>query len=95
MSVSASLPRRFFWSARLPVFECSSPSRRWANASCSASVNGWSWKTSTPYSSMPARIGASVSAVVDWRRSIGLTSATKSGWSLRNVRAMAGLPPRI
>ena len=54
---------------------CSSPSKRRAKSSCSASVNGWSRNTSTPYSSMPPRMAASVSWSWTWRRSIGLDLA--------------------
>src|SRR2546425_318572 len=61
MSERASWPRRLFPRTALPVLECSWPSSRCANASCSSSLNGWSRKTRMAYSSIPARIRASVS----------------------------------
>ncbi len=38
MSASASLPKRFFCSALIPVFVWSTPSSRWAKSRCSASL---------------------------------------------------------
>src|SRR5262249_459349 len=59
-----------------------------AKARCSASVKGWSRKTSTANSSMPARILASVASSCTARSSIGLASPTKTGWSFRKVSDM-------
>src|SRR4030095_1761896 len=89
MSPRASLPKRFFLSAADPVLVCSSPSRRRAKARCWASARGWSQKTSTASSSMPARISASVSGSRTRRRSIGPTSAAKCGWSFSKVSGIA------
>ena len=95
MSPSASLPSRFFWIALMPIFVWSSPSSRWAKSSCSASVNGWSRKTRTAYSSMPAAdLGEGVRVVdvteVD-RADLGDEVRVK----LAECQGHDSLPPRI
>src|SRR4029079_6898489 len=86
MSVRASLPKRFLLNTAAPVFSCRTPPRRLANASCSASANGWSRNTSTPCASRPARIASIVARSVTLRRSIALASAANPGCSSRNDR---------
>src|SRR5439155_6650578 len=81
--------------AALPSLVCRAPSRRWAKARCSSSVNGWSWNTRMACSSMPRRISASVSGSSTRRRSTGHTSATKCLCSRSKRSAITASGSRI
>src|ERR1700687_3298827 len=76
--------------SRRPVpIACSISPRLRVKASCCSSLSGWSWKTRTAYSSMPACPAAPSSGERGWVRSMPSTSAARQGPTWRKLTAPA------